>query len=183
MERSISAGQIDDMPVVTGLYFPSGSLTFAVDRWISLTISQRVRPMADDEHDGWRLVGAWLQGVIDERGLSMAAVSRDSGVSHKSLRRLLDGEPLKRRDRLGTLARSLGFRADAFDLVRRGEEPAPLETTTLVVGTAHSELGSLEARARGTVTRPSDEERLTALEQRLGRIETAVEQLLEREAP
>lgn len=128
-----------------------------------------------DDNEGWQRVATWLDAEIKGRGLSMGQVEKESGVSYKTIRKLLDGEPVSRRDRLGTLARALGFRADAFDAVRRGDEPTALARQVmndLIVD------ASIEASEPGSGV----ERRLTAVETSLAEVRRAVQQLLDREA-
>lgn len=106
---------------------------------------------------GWALVGEWLQQELDSQGLSLARVARDSGVAYQTLRKLLDGQAITRRDRMVALARALGYEHDAFERVRAGREPVRIPL------------------ANG--------DRITAVETRLDRIEEAVQELLDRGAP
>lgn len=80
---------------------------------------------AADDEAGAR-GAAWLDAQISQRGLSLRRIESDSGVAYRTLQKVLAGEPLKRRDRRAALARALGFRGDAFDLVERGEHPVTL---------------------------------------------------------
>jgi transcriptional regulator with XRE-family HTH domain len=80
-----------------------------------------------EDVDGWDLVARRLEAEIQERGVSLGEVVRGSGVAYKTLRKMLSGEPMARRDRLAALARYFGWPVDAFDRIRRGEEPDPAE--------------------------------------------------------
>lgn len=104
--------------------------------------------------------------MLGELDKSQTQVLREAGMAQQTLAKLKRGEPIAYRHRLSALARALGYQADAFDLVRRGEEPRKGQ---VIYAPAH------DGR--------SDAARLTAVEQRLERIEAAVEQLLERGAP
>lgn len=102
--------------------------------------------MTDDE-GGWDRVGAWLRREMHAQGLSMGKLERDSGVAYQTLRKLLDGQPITRRERLVPLARALGYQHDAFDAVRAGEEPARIDQVIdlpLLDGSADARLSAVE---------------------------------------
>lgn len=76
-----------------------------------------------DEDEGWDLVATRLQREMDDRNLTINQLDRASGISYKTIRRLLDGDGVTRRDRLVVLAQFFGWPSDGFDRIRRGEEP------------------------------------------------------------
>ncbi len=104
---------------------------------------------------GWDLVQKWLEQELSTRGISKAVIVREAKVDQRTIDKLLDGKGIARQDRLAAIAASLGYRGDAFDLVRRGEPPVPLA--------------------------PADDEtdlRFRAVERRLDRIEALLEAAL-----
>lgn len=125
--------------------------------------------MSEQDDNGWDRVGAWLRSVIDDRGLSLGQVTRDSGVSYKSLRKLLDGQPIARRDRLATLALALGYSSDTFDRVRRGERA---RTT--------AEAMTEETARLGTTLDASPERRLTIVEEALAEVRAGLAEVVRR---
>lgn len=119
--------------------------------------------MDETVEEGWERIGPWLERAIIDSGLSQAQLLRDAGMAHQTLTKLLRGERVGRRERLAALARVLGYRADAFDAVRRGKPPSRIVDLPVIDG--------------------SDTARLNVVEERLDRIEAAVDRLLERGAP
>ena len=83
-----------------------------------------VSGMHDDE--GWDLVATRLDHEISRRGLTLRAIETATGVNYRTLQKLLAGERVTRRDRLAALSRYLGWQGDAFERIRRGEEPEPV---------------------------------------------------------
>lgn len=130
---------------------------FAVRQWISLEKGRTVAAMSDD---GWDLVAPWLQRLMAERGIAKAAIVRDVRVDQRTIDKLLAGVGITRRDRLAALANYLGFRGDAFDLVRRGDEPVPLDEAS-----------------------DEHELRFRSLERRVDRIEALLEAAVEPQGP
>jgi transcriptional regulator with XRE-family HTH domain len=80
-----------------------------------------VTPVNDDE--GWDLVASRLAAEMSVRGLTLRAIEQATGVSYPTMQKLLAGERVTRRDRLVVLAQYFGWPGDAFDRIRRGEEP------------------------------------------------------------
>lgn len=70
-------------------------------------------------NDGWDRVAGELLRRMEQRGLSK---DRIPGVDRKTVLRALDGRPL-RTDAASRLAVAVGWRPDAFERIRRGEEP------------------------------------------------------------
>jgi transcriptional regulator with XRE-family HTH domain len=76
---------------------------------------------------GWHLVAERVQQEIDRQGLSLRAVEIGTGLNFRTIKKLLAGEPMARRDRLSVLAQFLGWEGDAFERIRQGREPVPLD--------------------------------------------------------
>lgn len=78
-----------------------------------------------NEEHGWENVPLWVQREVDKAGGSVRALATASGVDARTITKLLNGEPVKRRDALVRLATHSGWPTDAFDRMRRGESPSP----------------------------------------------------------
>lgn len=82
--------------------------------------------MTASSEGGWDRVAIWLDNEISAKGWSLSRIERESGVSFQTLKKLLEGQPVTRRERLTALAHQLGYRHDTFDRLRAGEEPIVL---------------------------------------------------------
>lgn len=134
------------------------SLVFARGGWISLEGKRTVTAVADNQR--WDRVARWLEQQLAERGVAKRTIVREVRLDQRTLDKLLAGDGITRRDRLGALATYLGYRADAFDLIQRGEEPVRLG-----------------------ITEDDTELRFRAIERRLNRVEELLEDAVRRLAP
>ena len=114
--------------------------------------------VADNQR--WDRVARWLEQQLAERGVAKRTIVREVRLDQRTLDKLLAGDGITRRDRLGALATYLGYRADAFDLIQRGEEPVRLG-----------------------ITEDDTELRFRAIERRLNRVEELLEDAVRRLAP
>lgn len=78
-----------------------------------------------DDEDGWDRVAIWLEREIEQQGLTLRRIEVEGNVAYRTVQKLLDGQPVARRDALARLATFLGYQADAIDRVRRDESPIP----------------------------------------------------------
>lgn len=99
-----------------------------------------------DPDEGWDIVAIRLHQEISTRGLANRTIEREAGVSTPTIKKLLAGEPVRRVDRLAALAAYLGWRGDAFDRIRRGEEPEPADGGTTPIADHEARLADLERR-------------------------------------
>lgn len=76
--------------------------------------------------DEWGRVKERTRHEVFSRG-GVRAVERASGVSATTITKLLEAQPVRRQDRLAVLAAYFGWSPDAFDRIRRGDEPLPLD--------------------------------------------------------
>lgn len=156
-------GQTRYHPCNSGLVIRSGSLGFSRARWISLAICSTVDRMNPD--DGWRRIPEALSTRMGERGATKTQIVRRGGVDWGTINKLLSGEPVRREDALWRVAEFLGWQADAFDRIRRGDPPIEATPNRSEIPTG-SDLGE----ALGVPGRMI-EDRLTAIEDRLDALE------------
>lgn len=126
----------------------------------------------DEDEEGWARVADAVNARIAERGLSLTRIESESGVSFRSLKKVVTGQGLDRADRLSVLATYLGWRGDAFDRIRQGDEPVPLAGTS---DPASSDLRELLGVGGGII-----DDQLRELRDRTDRLAAMVEDLAER---
>lgn len=71
----------------------------------------------------WPDVGASITARIDQLLLTKAEVIRLSGVSDKTLKGYMEGQPVRRVDKKRELSRALGWTDDGIDRLLDGEAP------------------------------------------------------------
>jgi hypothetical protein len=109
-----------------------------------------------DDDAGWDLVAQRLRQEFLRRSLAPTSVATAIRMDSRTMTALLDGKGISRTHRLGDLANYLGWEGDAFDLIRRGEEPVPLQKSN-----------------------EPDEFRFRSLERRVDRLEALIEDALQ----
>lgn len=73
-------------------------------------------------NDGWKRIAAYFQQQLNESMLQPTTFAKRWGTNEKTLRRILDGTPV-RGDAQAKIAAARGWPADAFDRLGRGEAP------------------------------------------------------------
>lgn len=102
----------------------------------------------NDENAGWDTVAQWLSREIEQQGLTLRRIETEGKVAYRTVQKLLDGEGVQRRDALSRLATFLGYRADAFDRLRRGVSPVPYDDAGEIDLNSAAASLSTEARRR-----------------------------------
>jgi hypothetical protein len=75
-----------------------------------------------DRDDRWHEVGLAIEARIEQLG-TIAEFTRASGVSFKTLKRYMAGEPIVRIDKRRDLTAALGWTSDSIDRILAGESP------------------------------------------------------------
>lgn len=76
-----------------------------------------------DDPAAWQRVGEALTDRFEELLMSKAELIEKSGVSDKTLKAYLAGEPIRRMDKRRDLALALGWTADSINRVLEGGTP------------------------------------------------------------
>lgn len=93
-----------------------------------------LNPMAGNGTSARRLAAA-VNARMDELGMDTAELVRASGVSDNTVRRIRRGEVAQFRLSIKReIARALGWTADSFDRIMRGEDPVVAEQKTSPAG-------------------------------------------------
>jgi transcriptional regulator with XRE-family HTH domain len=121
------------------------------------------RMQAPRPDEGWDRVARRLDAELDIRGWSVNELVRRSGVNLRTIQKLLNGEPVTRRDRLTPLANAFGWRGDGWTIIRAGGEPVPEG------GADDKPVQIPEVRAA----------RIDAIDERLRRVEQMLQEILD----
>lgn len=89
-----------------------------------------VSPMTDNEEQ-WHQVGQAISERVDQLKVTLAEFCRASGISYKTVKGYIDGQPIKRADKERELTTALGWTRDSIDRLRRGEQARVLESVSV----------------------------------------------------
>lgn len=82
-----------------------------------------------DQDERWVHVGQVIAERIDELGVTWAELERDSGISFKTWKAYISGQPVVRKDKRRALTDVLRWTPDSIDLILRGNEPYVVQRT------------------------------------------------------
>lgn len=133
----------------------------------------------------WPAVGTAIQARVETLHVTLAELQRETGISFKTLKRYMAGEPIKRADKARWLTGALGWSDDSIDLILAGRKPkltgngawddddAPASAPTLV-----SRLATVEGIAAAGVPALTDlQDGFAALRERIEQVEARVKQV------
>jgi hypothetical protein len=105
--------------------------------------------------EDWVRVGKAIADRIEELSLTVAEIDR-RGVSDKTLKAYIAGQPIRRADKRRALCEVLGWTPRSIGLVAAGGDPEPVTPSAAEVAALRAEVAELRRRVERLDSAPGD---------------------------